>query len=174
MKAQILTYEELGNNYALSNNENKYDKMAYYWSDTCHDNHYTYGTQKYESYISSGCNGHNDYDGSKVKEMLETRYLPTLEVSNLKEINGYKIRLITRDELTNDLGCQLAGNVTNVYYSAGPSTPAFVYNQKYWTMTNGDNGVWAFGWNDRWMDEISVYSDYGVRPVINLLKSAIQ
>ena len=101
--------------------------------------------------------------------MLETRYLPTLEVSNLN-----KIRLITRDELTNDLGCQLDGNVTNVYYSAGPSTPAFVYNQKYWTMTNGDNGVWAFGWNDRWMDEISVYSDYGVRPVINLLKSAIQ
>ena len=30
MKAQISTYEELGNNYALSNNENKYDKMAYF------------------------------------------------------------------------------------------------------------------------------------------------
>ena len=41
--------------------------MPYYWDDTCHDSD-QYG---YADYDLSGCDGHNDYEGSKVKEVLK-------------------------------------------------------------------------------------------------------
>ncbi len=52
-------------------------------------------------YFHENC---NVYATSKVKEMLETSYLPTIGANNLKEVDGYKIRLITTDELTSNLG----------------------------------------------------------------------
>ena len=52
--------------------------MPYYWSNTCHGKHYKYGNDTFTSYDYSGCEGHNDYEGSKVKEFLEGTYINTL------------------------------------------------------------------------------------------------
>ena len=105
MKETVLTKSELGD-YAISKNGTKRDTMGYYWSETCNNSYYMYGTNSYTNSDSdsSGCEGHNDYAGSKVKEMLESRYLSTIGANNLKEIDGYKIRLITTEELHENLG----------------------------------------------------------------------
>ena len=71
-----------------------------------------------------------------VAEFLEGTYINTLGSSKLKEINGYKIRLATIDELCTDINClssryeswilnNYGGNQNNVY--------------GYWTMTPYSN-----------------------------------
>ena len=67
----------------------------------------------------------NVYATSKVKEFLEGTYINTLGEFNLKEIDGYKIRLITVDELINNLGWK-TGTDTSVTYD-GNSVPDWVY-----------------------------------------------
>ena len=119
MKETVLTHDELGD-YAISYTctaedveDGNYgcttegeikerDTMAYYWSDTCHSGR-TYG---YTDTDVSGCSGHDDYAGSKIKEYLEGTYINTLGSDNLKEVDGYKVRLITMDELVNNFGYQ--------------------------------------------------------------------
>ena len=168
--------------------------MPYYWSNTCHGRHYKYGNDTFTSYDYSGCEGHNDYEGSKVKEFLEGTYINTLGSSNLKEVYGYKIRLIQMSELQQNLG--VSTEMLNSFYDMDVNnTPAWVYQNfgerqydydyqtrlsGYWTMTqNSDNQhdvfiveshqkVYYYGYIV--LDEIGS----GVRPVINLLKSAIE
>ena len=128
----------------------------------------------------------NVYNKSKVKEMLETRYLPTLGEVNLKEIDGYKIRLISLAELESNLGYTKRG--TYQYNSSLENTPIWVYQNfgetlyginTYWTMTphpNYSNYVWYVN-KAGWISSYGVnYPEmyYSVRPVINLLKSSIK
>ena len=143
LKETILTTEELGN-YAISTNETHYDTMAYYWSDSCHQSGYAYGTNTYTTFDDSGCDGHNNYEGSKVKEFLEEIYINTLGASNLKEVDGYKIRLITLEELTTNLGYEYDGVGTSYRFNSN-NTPNWVYQnyngsqtnvESYWTMTS--------------------------------------
>ena len=186
MKEQVLTHDELGENYAITSSDGtKYDTMAYYWSDTCHYGGYTYGADTYDVYDTSGCDGHNDYEGSKVKEYLEGTYINTLGETNLKEVDGYKVRLITKEELQTNLGYATEMTVSYYEYSA-TNTPSWVYqsygeNQNnvygYWTMTphpEYSSNVWyvhsAGGLSSYLVND---GSDDGVRPVINLLKSNI-
>ena len=177
LKEKILINEELGN-YAYNET---YDTMAYYWSDTCHSSN-SYG---YTNYDYSGCEGHNDYEGSKVKEYLEGTYINTLGETNLKEVDGYKIRLIKTSELNENLGWfDLDKYATE---SDNSNVPTWV-NQNfgevsdnsngaygYWTMTSHpdySSGVWFVGTVGDLRSGIIYYSG-GVRPVINLLKSSI-
>ena len=156
-----------------------YGTMSYYWSDTCHYS----GSYGYTGDDWSGCEGHNDYEGSKVKEFLEGTYINTLGETNLKEVDGYKVRLITKEELQTNLG--YATEMTGSYYEySATNTPSWVYqnfgeNQNnvygYCTMTpRSENsfGVWRVSGTGN-LDYGSVYSGDGVRPVINLLKSNI-
>ncbi len=184
MKEKVLTYTELGN-YAFGRNHEQ-SKMSYYWSDTCHYS-LTYGTDTYTTQDISGCNGHNSYDESNLKTYLEEIYMQNLDENNLKDIDGYKIRLITLSELQNNLG--ISKNMTASWYTTDvQNTPSWVYQNfgeeidnidGYWTMTKftGDStGVWCV---DKWQtvtSNNSIYYPYSgsVRSVINLLKSAIE
>ena len=206
MKEKALTSEEVGeyatNNtricldYMVENNIDgcttigetitlPYGTMSYYWSDTCHERE-TYG---YTDSDLSGCAGHNDYEGSKVRELLETKYIYTLGSQNLKEVDGYKIRLITKDELQNNLG--YATELTLSWYDYNyENTPNWVYENYgeintpeyqnniygYWTMTPysvGSSETWSVGIS-RYLYHNTVDTDSrSVRPVINLLKSSI-
>ena len=183
LKEKVLTNEELGE-YAY---EDTYDTMAYYWSDTCHPNSYGYTNSDW-----SGCDGHNDYEGSKVKEYLEGTYINTLGETNLKEVDGYKIRLITTEELENN---GWVGNTTvctgschEVYGIIKDIAPTWVYQNfgelsdysnrlyVYWTMTphpNYSSRVWNVGSGGYLYDGTLDNYSGGVRPVINLLKSSI-
>ena len=154
--------------------------MSYYWSDTCHYS----GHYGYTEWDSSGCDGHNDYEGSKVKEFLEGTYMNTLGANNLKEVDGYKIRLITTDELNANLGW-VNLNTTAKTDNENANVPTWIYQNfgdtnkgvwGYWTMTphpEYSSSVWGV-YSTGSLDYNNVsYTDSGVRPVINLLKSNI-
>ena len=92
-------------------------------------------------------------------------------LNDLKEVDGYKIRLITIDELVK-LGFSDKTN-TN-YYEGSVDTPYWIglNNSNYWVMNKtfmvvnyeGNNYVYEADYND--------YAN--VRPVINVYKSAIK
>ena len=115
--------------------------------------------------------------------------MPTIGASNLKQIDGYKIRLIKLDELQSNLG--VSTTVAGTYYASdAENTSSWVYQNfkngdrsvsSYWTMTadptylsyfvryvdmQGNVPYW-FAW-----DYDNNYS--GIRQVINLLKSSIE
>ena len=150
MKERVLTNAELGE-YAY---DSGYDTMIYHESS-------------------------NIYSTSKIREMLESRYLSVLGELNLKEIDGYKIRLITLDELYNNLECK------NDSCSSSPHVSWISQNfgggqnhvSGYWTMSSNDlpsYGVWYIYLPGTILQSGVDYTLHGVRPVINLLKSAIE
>ena len=173
LKEKVLTNAELGE-YASGD---IYDTMLYYWSDTCHPSSYGY-----TEWDESGCAGHNDYEGSKVKEYLEGTYINTLGETNLKEVDGYKVRLITKEELQTNLG--YATEMTASYYEySATNTPSWVYKDfsysnrvwGYWTMTSHPEysfSMWCVH-SGGILKDYNAHSNSEVRPVINLLKSSI-
>ena len=187
MKEKVLTVEELGE-YAIgkltASSTAAYSSMSYYWSDTCHD-YYAYG---YSSSDYSGCSGHNDYEGSKVKEFLEGTYINTLGSDYLKEVDGYKIRLITTEELNTNLGWSHLYS-TIVSNEQNDAVPLWVYKNfeteeiiAYWTMSAFEyetaqsqvNVVYKESNERTFLDRRRVSDiNVGVRPVINLLKPSI-
>ena len=176
MKETVLTNSQLGS-YAYNET---YDTMEFTWRDNCHQNNHGYSSNDY-----SNCDNTNIYDDSKVKEMLDTRYLPMLGENNLKEVDGYKIRLITLNELQENLGISKATSTT--WYTIDKSkTPDWVYEplvnyqnnvSGYWTMTpNPTTSFYVFKVYSTSVafNEYATTSEAAVRPVINLLKSAIE
>ena len=152
--------------------------MSYYWSDTCHSRgHYGYTDDDW-----SGCEGHNDYEGSKVREFLEGTYINTLGANNLKEIEGYKVRLITYDEVLGGLGAEYE-NQASFDITSLENVPTWIYQDfgnsnvtyGYWLMTpykTTTNAVWDIHVNKR-IGSATLINTSGIRPVINLLKSSI-
>ena len=195
MKEKVLTNAELGEyavNYICTSNNatsNYYgcteagqvigvDEMSYYWSDTCHSLN-VYG---YTDSDDSGCEGHNDYEGSKVKEFLEGTYINTLGSDNLKKVDGYKIRLVTIEELNVNLGWTALDKYATE--SDNSNVPMWIYSNfaetvinsstGYWTMTPNVNNTYST-WNisSNKLNAYYVSNHHGVRPVINLLKSSV-
>ena len=89
--------------------------------------------------------------------------------------------MITYDELTDELGYEKASSGT-IMPSSNGDTPNWVWNSGnnagYWTMSGVADSAecaWCvFGYNGGLNDYGVGYSSFGsVRPVINLLKSAI-
>ena len=176
MKETVLTNSQLGS-YAYNET---YDTMEFTWRDNCHQNNHGYSSNDY-----SNCDNTNIYDDSKVKEMMDTRYLPMLGENNLKEVDGYKIRLITLNELQENLGISKATSTT--WYTIDKSkTPGWVYEplvnyqnnvSGYWTMTpNPTTSFYVFKVYSTSVafNEYATTSEAAVRPVINLLKSSIE
>ena len=174
LKENVLTATEIGNNYSYRNNNGvAQNKMGYYWGDTCHAVG-TYGTDTYTSQDLSGCGGHNDYAGSRVNEVVDnymTNYLDTIE---LKEVDGYKARMITIDELVNNLGWTSGSGFVS---QEGNNVPIWVYNSDYWVIniisSNDLRYVASSGYFSGY-NVLYAYSTKGVRPVINLYKDAIE
>ena len=122
---------------------------------------------KIESLVESGCD--NNFDNSKMKMLLNNYRINKLGQNDLKKISDYEIRLITKEELENNL--LLIGN-SNTY-------DWVIEGASYWTMTkvNGTNNK-VYVVDDGIIEETiyggTYYYRYGyVRPVINLYKDAI-
>ena len=149
----------------VSYNSNNYLTMAYYARDNC-----------VSAGDISGCT--TDYKLSDVKQVVDVWSNSKLKSSYLKEDKtGYSARLITVDELTDNLGYGDNGQGT-IKMSQNGETPSWVYNSNYlyWTMSQYEDStsyVWRVdGDGDVYYND--VYSNIGfVRPVITLLKSAI-
>ena len=149
-------------------NSNGYGIMAYYSSETCEYN----GSKWIEDVCTT------DYAKSEVKYVVDAWALDKLKVSDLKEDKtGYSARLITFDDLVDNLGYEKKNSGT-LNASSNGETPSWVYNSKYWYYTMSQYGdytdlVWNVGYDG------SVYNSSvdnlggSVRPVITIKKSAI-
>ena len=173
-----------------------WDAMPFYISDSCHGI-YILNDVNYSSSTGNGCYWHNRYNESLIKGFLEGTYLSTIDPNENKlkaiEVGGvsYKVRLITLAELTENLG-YIKRNNTLMYDYSPTNTPSWVYQgfgerendwslQGYWTMStypDGGLGIWKVAWASQYgtrIVESRIDTGYiGVRPVINLLKSAIE
>ena len=104
----------------------------------------------------------NSYDTSTVKIIIDEYVLDKLSDDMLKEVSGYRARLIKIDE----------------YKDIKNSNEWIYFNPQYWTMsqvTNYPNFVRVIRSQDDSNDRIDrSWTDFTVRPVINVYKSAIQ
>ena len=130
-----------------------------------------------QTYSSNGYTGmqyhssSNAYDGSYIKTTVDAW-------KAAKAPAATEARLITKNELIDNLGYVLKENATSEEYIPSGSTPSWVYNSNYWywTMspyTDSAPYVWRVGGSSR-LDSGVVGNDGSVvRPVIVLSKSLI-
>ena len=172
LKAEPLSYEEIQiyaviPDIVISDNGG----VAYYTSETCG---YVNG-----SWVSDGCT--SDYDQSKIKYIVD-------DWKEKKATLAIEARLITFDELTNNLGYEVKEICTGECYQVINKTeyvPEWVYNNNYgyWTMTTASDSsttildVTRYGEIRNRGGSSFTEEDAGrynvVRPVIVLPKSAI-
>ena len=143
-------------------NDNNIGLTYYYQSDTCHyRNNY------------SECN--NNYDTSFIKTVVNN--WSNSFNSDLKEVDGYKVRLLNIDELFENLGYDRGIRVTDSVYSKTYNVPSCIYNSNYshWTMSGlGDSDNWVYIIRyDRNLATAMIDASNAIRPVINLKKCAI-
>ena len=184
LKAEPLTVDEVNtygaghvnmnielteNYYQLASDSNGYGGMQYYSSITCGYNGL--------NWVDDGCT--TDYDLSEVKYVVDAWALDKFKSSDLKaDSTGYGARLITFDELIDNLGYGDNGQGT-ISHSSDGSTPDWVYNSNYWYWTMSQKGdspstLWFIIQNGS-LSPSSVYNKYRVvvRPVVTLLKSSL-
>ena len=187
LKAEPLTVDEV-NKYGVDENgvnhvnmytsdsvgvvydKNGYGGMAYYTSENC-------GRYLDGNHLSSGCT--TDYNLSEIKYVVDSWTNNKLSIYDLKEDSlGYKTRLITFEELINNLGYVRESGASYMSQSK-KNTPSWVYNIKYayWTMSAYDKDpsiLWNLSGNgDVYVNDVRNIS-LAVRPVINLYKKTIK
>ena len=149
--------------YQTAYDNNGYGGMAYYSSATC-------GYDSNNQWQYSGCT--TDYAQSEIKYVVDAW-------KSAQAPNATNARLITLDDLIDNLGMEEKHNSTSYWIIVTEDTPAWVMgeNYYYWTMTqyqDSSSSVWgvkrggsfgSFGVDD---------STGMVRPVITLKKSVLQ
>ena len=160
------TYSSVG----TAHNNNGYGGMAYYSSETCGNP--TAGSSTIET---TGCT--TDYAQSEVKYVVDAWAADKFQASDLKDDEtGYSVRLLTFDELVDNLGYTIIDGDT-WYSPSAENTPNWVYNSNYyyWTMSQYEDStsrLWrVYGSGHVYTGD--VYGNDVVRPVVTLLKSAL-
>ena len=155
-----MTYNN-GYNISRDISENNIGITKYFNSETCNSN----------SNSNSNCS--NDYEISNIKNILNN-WSDSFK-NDLKVVNGYKTRLITSDEL-NSMGHIFYFGTAHAQVHQKSEYDCLYSNADYWTMSNtGDNQyeidiVSKVDYNNK---SQKVYSQFAIRPVINLKKCAI-
>ena len=142
--------------YQTAYNNNGYGGMAYYSSSTCGNGTYT------------GCT--SNYAQSEVKYVVDAW-------KNAKAPAASEARLITYDELLNNLGFELDDEQTG-YKASAENTPSWVYNSNYWYWTmsqyeDSASSVWDVYGDGSLRDYYVGSGNSVVRPVITISKSSI-
>ena len=166
------TYDTSASYYQKAYSDNGYGGMAYYTSPTC-----GYPTAGDSTYVETGCT--TDYAQSEIKSVVDAWAADKFKVSDLKEdATGYSARLISHDDLVNNLGYENRQDTTRP--STNGTTSDWVYNSNYsyWTMSSiGDfaSYIWNVRSNGYLFDKATVYSyNYVVvRPVATIKKTVI-
>ena len=149
-------------------NINGYGGIAFYSSSSCRT-----------GYDREGCI--SNYDDSEIKYVVDAwAMLNTKENDLIEDETGYSSRLITINDLVDNLGYEYNEGTTSIWYTRSDDTPNWVYNSSYtyWTMdscANNSQNVYVVGINNILGSDTIVSSDYEVlRPVITIKKSALQ
>ena len=138
----------------MAYDQNGYGGMAYYTSETCG---FVNGQE-----VETGCT--TDYAQSEVKYVVDAWKTAKAPLAS-------EARLITYEELVNNLGCT-SDNCNNSLYN-------WLYNNDYWYWTSSPFPYWEiFIWNvtsGAGLSSNCVYNNgsYMVRPVIVINKSAL-
>ena len=169
IKKTVLTHDELGEYALVIEGDDDVRNTAYF---------------DYDSSL---------YATSDIKAAVET-YMSNKSMTNdLKEVDGYKIRLITENEIMNlgyseqEQPTPWDSNQTWVITTYTETTPTWIYSNfgegqngvsGYWTMSpysNDNSNVLFISVGGLLSDNqgLSANGQGGVRPVINLLKSSI-
>jgi hypothetical protein len=162
------TYSSVGTAY----NSNGYGGLAYYSSPTCG---YTYVDGVRQSEVTSGCV--NSYNTSDIKFVLDVWEADKFTSEDLKEIDGYKVRLVKREELISQFYPKCSGSTS--ICSREATTPSWLYNSEYsyWTMTYRNYFSWPQVWDVQGSGMLGgEYMDSSrdtIRPVINIYKNKI-
>ena len=150
--------------YRTAFDKNGYGGMSYYTSANC-------GSGQDSNNTDSGCT--TDYTSSDVKYVVDAWKTAQAPLAT-------EVRLITYDELINNLGYELNDAQTG-YVVSVENTPSFVYNSgyRYWTMTPNEDysfNVWCVGYSGD-LGSQNIFDDFSVdavvRPVITISKSLI-
>ena len=158
--------------YQKAYNNNGYGGMAYYSSATCGYNG--------SSWVYDGCT--NEYDKSEIKYVVDAWSNSKLTQKDLKEVEGYTVRLLTIGELTTNLGYEVKTEGT-ILKSTNGETPSWIYDYKWVsTMSSYDDStksIWYIDSNPFTEGYVHSNTDnvretFFVRPVINLKKSSIK
>lgn len=155
LKKDSLTVNELSN-YAINDTQ----ALMYYGKNDCTNN-----------------NTCNLFSESNIKIVLDS-YKQLID-ADLKEVNGYKIRLISIEELTR---FGYVDKTSSKYYENSTSTPYWLSanDGDYWVMNSSSNSLnktfMVFDYNSNsYIYETNTYNTLAkVRPVINVYKSAIK
>ena len=142
-----------------AHNHNGYGGIAYYGSANCNP--------------SDKSNCKSDYETSETKYVIDAWTKAKIKESDLIEDElGYKSRLLTVEELRNNLGYGESNIINDNVYS-------FSYNTDYWYWTmskynNSDLEVWDVLFNQK-ISNVDVTNFGGtVRPVVTLKKNALE
>ena len=148
--------------YQTAYNQNSYGGMQYYSSSTCGYNG--------SSWVDSECT--TNYAQSEIKYVVDAW-------KNAKAPAATEARLITFDEVKDNLGYELIDNGSVQLWSPTDSTPSWVYNSNYWYWTStqyndSSSRVWYVNHDGELGSNSVNYGSYGiVRPVITISKSVI-
>ena len=120
----------------------------------------------------------SDYASSSIKNYVDTWAADKFTSTDLKEVEGYKARLVQKEELRSQFYPSCSESASTCYSES--TTPSWLYapNEEYWywTMTqwnDSSSNVWDVH-TDGGLYSYYVYDGSGaVRPVINLYKSAL-
>ena len=142
--------------------QNGYGYLAYYTSETC--------GYVNNNWLFDGCT--TDYAQSEIKYVVDTW-------KAAKAPAATEARLISFEDLTENLGFELQQINTSSGYVKTENTPSWVYNSnyKYWTISQYNDSmsdIWCV-YADGSLSKVSVFNYYSgvVRPVIVLDKSAL-
>ena len=169
-----VTYNTSSSYYQKAYNQNGYGGMAYYSSTTC--GYPTAGSSS--GYTTTGCT--TDYAQSEVKYVVDGWAADKFQPSDLKEDStGYSARLLTVDELQDNLGYEYFNNGSLDEYRLTSDTPSWIYNSNYWYWTMSPKGDSTSSVMDVYSSGQAASSSVDsnndvVRPVINLRKSVIE
>ena len=151
--------------YQTAYDSNGYGGMQYYSSSTCgYDG---------SNWVETGCK--NDYASSEIKCVVDAW-------KTAKAPAATEARLITVDDLMNNLGYELQQECTGSCYQVGKksdNTPAWVYNSNYWYWTSSpysdsSSDVWSvFDNGGLGSGDVNHYNFGVVRPVITISKSLV-
>lgn len=122
-----------------------------------------------------------NFENTNINEILK-KWQESLNSEDLLEIDGYKVRLVKVDELTNELECSdgfLNTSLNNISCSQSKYKD-FIFNSSYnyWTMISNDSYFYGIDKSGNVLDMYNLkYKDeyyyQAIRPVVNILKSSI-
>ena len=126
------------------------------------------------------------YETSELNRYLKTKYIDSLGVDSLEEVNGYKVRLLNEDDLDNLTKYEYNENddsydvldsngfvcLTNAFYATMIDTDDYEVNSEDKVHLKYYNAVGDYD-NCR-LESITDDTTLFVRPVINLKKDALE